>query len=108
MRILDLARTMPADIRKPLSRILALAPPEFRYGGAFRKLRRQLRETETWTSSALEEYQARELRRVVRHAYENVPFYRREFTRRGLRPNDIESAADLTKLPLLDKAPQEP
>lgn len=103
MKIPDLVRSLPLNVRRPMSRVFAAIPQGVRYGSTFQEMRRRLRETETWTATALEEYQARELRRVVRHAYENVPFYRRQFERRGLRPTDIESAADLTKLPLLDK-----
>ena len=41
----------------------------------------------------------RKLRRTVRHAYECVPFYRELFDSAGVRPEDVRSAADLTRLP---------
>jgi len=103
VKIRDLARNLPLFARRPLSRALALAPPEIRYGRPFTRVRRLLRETETWNTAEIEAYQACELRRVVRHAFENVPFYRRMFERRGLKPTDIESATDLARLPLIDR-----
>ena len=47
--------------------------------------------------------QARALSRVLRFAAAEVPYYRDLFAARGLAPNDIASADDLPKLPLLDK-----
>jgi phenylacetate-CoA ligase len=47
--------------------------------------------------------QDEKLRRLVRHAYGHVPFYRRRMEERGLRPEDVQGQADLHKLPLLTK-----
>ena len=49
----------------------------------------------------LEAIQAGALQRLLRHAYENVPFYRRRFAEAGITPNAIRSVADLHKLPIL-------
>jgi len=46
--------------------------------------------------------QARRVRAIVAHAYQEVPFYRQEMDRRGLKPGDIRTAADLAALPLID------
>ncbi|ELZ98150.1 phenylacetyl-coenzyme A ligase [Haloferax mucosum ATCC BAA-1512] len=51
----------------------------------------------------LRRLQNRRLRRVVRHAYENVDFYRETFDEHGLTPDDIESVEDLSKLPFTTK-----
>jgi len=44
-----------------------------------------------------------QLRRLLHHAYENVPYYRIIFDERGLKPKDIQTIDDLRKLPYLDK-----
>lgn len=49
------------------------------------------------------ELQNRKLRRLVEHAYEHVPLYRRLFQQAAVRPAEIQSAADLEKLPVIDK-----
>ncbi|GAV43265.1 phenylacetate--CoA ligase PaaK [Streptomyces acidiscabies] len=54
-----------------------------------------------------EELRATQLRRLrwsLRHAYENVPFYRDAFDKAGLRPEDCESLADLARFPFTTKA----
>jgi phenylacetate-CoA ligase len=62
-----------------------------------------LEESQWWTKSRIQEYQAVELQRVVKHAYTTVPYYRRVFDQHGVRPEQIQSRADLSKLPLLSK-----
>ena len=48
-------------------------------------------------------FQNKQLRRLVTHAYENVPYYRRLFAQKGLKPHDIHSVADLPAIPITSK-----
>ncbi|HEV2639979.1 MAG TPA: phenylacetate--CoA ligase PaaK [Actinocrinis sp.] len=43
------------------------------------------------------------LRQTLRHAYDNVAFYRHAFDAAGLRPEDCRELADLAKFPLTTK-----
>lgn len=54
--------------------------------------------------SRMREMQMKRLKAIIRHAYENVPFYHRKFDRVGIRPDDIRSTADLCKIPLTTKS----
>ncbi|MDD5420372.1 MAG: phenylacetate--CoA ligase family protein, partial [Methanomicrobiaceae archaeon] len=47
--------------------------------------------------------QREHLARLLAHAYENVPYYRRVFRERQLVPEDIREIADLQNLPFLTK-----
>jgi phenylacetate-CoA ligase len=47
--------------------------------------------------------QARNVRRMMTHAFLRVPYYRETMARLGLRPEDFASAADLEKLPMLER-----
>ncbi len=58
---------------------------------------------EVMPQSELERLQLRRLRWTVRHAYENVPFYRRMLKKAGVHPDDIKSREDLAKLPFTTK-----
>ncbi|MFE6702349.1 phenylacetate--CoA ligase PaaK [Streptomyces sp. NPDC057718] len=53
---------------------------------------------------ALEALQLERLRSTLRHAYDNVPFYRAAFDRAGLRPEDCRALADLARFPFTVKA----
>ncbi|MFJ9833006.1 phenylacetate--CoA ligase PaaK [Streptomyces sp. NPDC101169] len=48
--------------------------------------------------------QLERLRATLRHAYENVPFYRESFDKAGVRPEDCRSLADLAHFPFTAKA----
>ena len=56
-----------------------------------------------WTQRQHEDYQRAELCRVVRYAYEHVPFYRQRFDDIGLSPGDFHGPEDLPEIPLLEK-----
>src|SRR3989337_4209672 len=48
-------------------------------------------------------FQNRQLRHLITHAYNNVPYYRRLFDQNGLTPHDIRSIADLPAIPITSK-----
>lgn len=48
--------------------------------------------------------QLERLRTSLRHAYDNVPFYRDSFDKAGVRPDDCRSLADLAHFPFTTKA----
>ena len=56
-----------------------------------------------YSKPRLASIQSRRLRSIVRHAYQNVPFYWQVMDERGLRPEDFRDVSDLRKLPLVDK-----
>ncbi|TET77422.1 MAG: phenylacetate--CoA ligase family protein [Candidatus Cloacimonadota bacterium] len=60
----------------------------------------RLRRNQWLKLSELEKIQLRKLRRIIKHAYENVPYYRKLFDLAGIRPEDIKTARDLTKIPI--------
>ena len=47
--------------------------------------------------------QLQRLKKLLAHAYDNTPFYRRHFDSATVKPSDISSLDDLQKLPLLTK-----
>ena len=49
------------------------------------------------------EIQFAELKKLLQHAYDQVPFYRRIFEDKGLVPEDIKTMADYRQLPCIDK-----
>lgn len=74
-----------------------------RYGGRFGEFRDFLARSEWFSRTELEDYQDERIRTIVAHAYETVPFYRRRFDERKLKPQDVRGRADLPKIPLLTR-----
>ncbi|MDD3933166.1 MAG: phenylacetate--CoA ligase family protein [Methanoculleus sp.] len=69
----------------------------------YKKTYTLLRQSRQWSREELAAYQAEALSRLLDHAYENVPYYRRVFEERGLVPGDIQTPEDLALLPFLTR-----
>lgn len=67
------------------------------------KYLKEVEETQWWSPKELRELQNRKLQSLIKHAYENVPYYHRIFNERGLTDKDVQTIEDLPKLPLLTK-----
>jgi phenylacetate-CoA ligase len=63
----------------------------------------QLRRSERSSVDELVALRTGFLRRLVRHAYHRTHYYHRAFEQIGLLPDDIETLADLSKIPLLSR-----
>jgi phenylacetate-CoA ligase len=74
-----------------------------RYSGRYTEFRDLLAKSEWYSPGELRALQDERLRAIVAHAFAHVPYYRRVFDERRLRPDDIRTAADLPKLPLLTR-----
>jgi len=74
-----------------------------RYSGAFSKYVEDLEESQWYTKEKLEEIQLERLKIMIKHAYNNVPYYRELFDRIGLKPQDINTTDDLRRIPILEK-----
>jgi len=48
--------------------------------------------------------QEKKIRKIVRYAYQNVPFYRKRFDQVGLKPESIRKLEDVAKIPLTAKS----
>ena len=62
-----------------------------------------LRKTQWLGVTETRELQDERLRRLVRHAYRNVPYYRARMQESKVRPEDVRGQEDLHKLPMLTK-----
>jgi len=102
-RLEQIGRLLPHPIQQPLRYIYGAIPPAIRYGKVFWETYNFLQESQWWTREKLEEYQMQQLSKLLHHAYENVPYYRKVFDERGLKPKDIQDFDDFRKLPFLTK-----
>jgi len=63
----------------------------------------QLERSQWLTPPELRKIQYKKLKAMMRHAYNNVPFYHKTFEAAGVKPEDIKSIDDLSKLPIITK-----
>ncbi|RAS06891.1 phenylacetate--CoA ligase PaaK [Cupriavidus alkaliphilus] len=63
----------------------------------------ELEPIERASRDQLQALQLQRLKWSVRHAYDNVPHYRKAFAAAGVHPDDLKSLSDLSKFPFLTK-----
>ncbi len=55
------------------------------------------------TEEQLVDIQNKKIKALIRHCYDNVPYYRKTFDSLGISPEEIKCREDLQKLPILTK-----
>ena len=75
-----------------------------RYGKKFDVVYEEFSKNQYLTEVEFKTYQESKLRKLVRHAYATVPYYKDKFDRARLKPTDIRTLEDLPKIPFLTKA----
>ncbi|MCD6162709.1 MAG: phenylacetate--CoA ligase family protein [candidate division Zixibacteria bacterium] len=63
----------------------------------------KLDKSQWYSINELKEYQSEKLRKLIKHSYNHVPYYRNIMDSRRLKPDDIKTIKDLYKLPVLTK-----
>jgi len=104
VNIKPIVRQIPSPIRKIVKKtVYELVPLRYRYSKVFWETYNFLLESQWWSKERLKEYQIRQMNKLLNHAYEHVPYYKRVFREYGIKPDDIKSFSDLQKLPHLTK-----
>ena len=75
-----------------------------RYGADFWKALREYESHNDWSYEQMCDYRDGQLRKLVQHAYETVPYYHKLFNEGGVNPTSIRTLDDLKVLPILTKA----
>ncbi len=61
------------------------------------------REIESMPVNKMKELQLERLKWSIRHAYDNVPFYKKKFEAAGFHPDEFKSLDDMKRVPFLTK-----
>lgn len=67
------------------------------------KVLRILQKNMRLKTGELEQIQENKFNKLLAHAYQNVPFYRRLYDSVGMRPGDIKNYEDIAKIPITTK-----
>lgn len=62
-----------------------------------------LERSQYWSESEMHAFQDERLRLLIRHAYDNVPYYNDLFRKLKLHPDDVRTRGDLWKIPVITK-----
>lgn len=72
-------------------------------GNHFWKFVKELEELQFADSEVLLKRSEERVRKILKHAYENVPFYKKNFDKHGVTPEDFHFIDDLQKFPIVTK-----
>jgi phenylacetate-CoA ligase len=73
------------------------------YNAPYQKTYKFLQHSQWWTPEQIKEYQWKQLKTLLHHAYEHVPYYKKLFNIRGIIPDNVQSLYDFQQLPFLTK-----
>lgn len=96
-------KRLPYKIKLPLLYTASLIPQNLRQGKEYKEYASFLAGSDSWDSKKIVEFQNLQLRLLIKHAYENVPFYTEVFHDYGIKSEDIKDIRDLKRLPLINK-----
>jgi phenylacetate-CoA ligase len=99
---LKIADAMPNIYTGLLRRLIMPLGESIRGSSVLKNLERQ-KDIQWWPSERIRDLQEHKLRALVDYAYTMVPYYRDLFDQYSVRPTDIQSVDDLSKLPILEK-----
>jgi len=74
-----------------------------RYDRKFWQILNEMEERLAWSEDDILEFRNARLQRIIRHGYETVPYYQKQFKDLGLTPKDIKTPDDLHKLPITNR-----
>jgi phenylacetate-CoA ligase len=101
--LLSMERLLPGGVRRIGERLYRSLPPSIRYGRAYVDAVGFLEQSQWWPREKLDAWQLAELRKLVRHAYDHSPFYRRLYDSHGVGPDDLQELDDLRRFPTVCK-----
>lgn len=91
------------DLYKPIYTSV-VKPLWLKYKKAYHpKYHRDIQRFHTLRIEQMRSRQLQKLQRIVEHAYNYVPFYRREWDAGGFKPQDIQTLGDIKRIPILTK-----
>ncbi len=99
----NLYRKSPNWFKSIFGGAYSIIPLRYRFGKDYVKYKNLLEESQWWARDELRDWQLSELKKLLKHAYNNVPYYNRVFKERNLKPEDINSISELAQLPYLTK-----
>lgn len=96
---------LPVSIQNVCISLYGLYWKYYRYGGIFKKSYEEAHNREFYSYEQWEEFQTTELRKILLHSYDTVPFYKEKYTNSGITRDFLASITldKLKQIPYLTK-----
>ncbi|GAB6150666.1 phenylacetate--CoA ligase family protein [Clostridium novyi] len=99
----NIIKKSPMRIEKVCRTIYYMIPDYARCGKVFRNTYNFLDKSQWWSKEKLQEYQFYNLKKIINHSYETVPYYTRLFNEYDIKPSNIQNFNDFKIIPYLTK-----
>lgn len=96
-----LANMLPMKVKRALVFARGYLPSALLYGREFRRTYRFLSRSQWWNKEQLAQFQLQQVRRLLKHAYDNVPYYKELFDKIGF--TGLERLEEIQKIPYLTR-----
>lgn len=77
--------------------------PQLIYHGKLKKYEKFLINSQYWNEKKIENFQFLKIKNLIKHCYQNVPYYNKLLNRIDILPDDIKNLEDFTQIPFLTK-----
>lgn len=98
----DNLRNIPPGVGRVINYIPYSIRPGL--GKIYRKRTNEITKFEFYSLDEKKLFVLERIKRLVSHAYENVPFYHDHYNKSGFRPGDLNKFEDIKEIPLVDKS----
>ncbi len=94
---------LPLFMQNSIFSIYCLSESKKRYNYFFYSRFQELKDSEWWSKKEIENYKNINFAKIVKHAYETVPFYKDFYDKHGVNIKQIQLISDLKNIPILTK-----
>ncbi len=99
----ELIKKSPYFIQQPIRNLFGIIPYEKRLGEEFKNTYNFLKKSQCWSKEQHDQYQIEQLKKLLVHSYNNVPYYHELFDQCGFNVNNFKCLNDMNKIPFLTK-----
>lgn len=99
----DVTKYLLKGVKESVKPRLAWIPYNWRRGATYRKWRRFLDSSLSYSSEQIAAWQLEHLKGIITHAYHNTTGYKELFRQAGVHPEDVKSLGDVSRLPFTTK-----
>ncbi len=101
--LLSIYERLPSGIKRAAGGVYRHLPARWRLGARYAEFRRLTEDCPAWSADQIRDYQFKQLRQVLVQAGNYCPFYQQSFAAARFRPEELRSAEELSRCPLLEK-----
>jgi phenylacetate-CoA ligase len=100
---LNVLKRFAEYIPEPLGSIIAEIPFSFKLGSEYDRSRKRITKFRKKKPEDQKEFVFRKFKKIVYHAYKNIPFYKHHYKREGFSPGDLRTFSDIKDVPIVRK-----